>query len=82
MEYWLLETGPEEQPGVNGGLLRRQGTEGLGMAVEISSVDEFVEWIQQNGGQIVAEKREIPGVGYFASLQDTEGNTVGIIGGP
>ncbi len=25
MEYWLITTGPNEQPGINGGLVQRQG---------------------------------------------------------
>ena len=24
-DYWLITTGPDEEPGINGGLVRRQG---------------------------------------------------------
>jgi predicted enzyme related to lactoylglutathione lyase len=41
MEYWLVTTGPDAEPGINGGLLRRQGppaAEGQGVNAYVCTV--------------------------------------------
>lgn len=77
-EYWLVDTG-EEQPGINGGLMRRQGPQNVVNTIGVSSVDEFTAKITKNGGKVVRGKMAISGVGYLAMCQDTEGNTFGIM---
>lgn len=82
MEYWLIKTGDDKEPGINGGLGKRPGPErpgGFINAVDVPSVDEYVNRITQNGGKIVMPKMSIPTVGYFALCADTEGNSFGII---
>ncbi len=80
MEYWLVTTGPDDKPGINGGIAKRQKpSETITNTIEVSSVDEFVEKIRQAGGNVVSPKMPIPGVGYFAMCQDTEGNPFGIM---
>jgi len=82
MEYWMVTTGTKKQEGINGGLSKR-GNEGSGMpnmnTVDVPSVDKFSKKIQDKGGKIVMPKMAIPKVGWFATCQDTEGNTFGII---
>ncbi|MFQ6673662.1 MAG: VOC family protein [Fidelibacterota bacterium] len=79
-DYWLITTGGEEEPGINGGLMRRMAPNASTVnTVGVSSVDEFMDKVKQNGGQVVTDKTTIPGVGYFAYCQDTEGNTFGIM---
>ncbi len=47
--------------------------------IDVPSVDEFVAKITANGGQVVMPKTVIPGVGWLAYCQDTEGNSFGIL---
>ena len=47
--------------------------------IGVSSVDKFSKMIQDKGGKVLMPKTPIPGVGWFATCQDTEGNTFGII---
>ena len=47
--------------------------------VELPSVDDFSKKISTSGGKIVRPKMTIPGIGYFALCEDTEGNSFGII---
>jgi predicted enzyme related to lactoylglutathione lyase len=47
--------------------------------IEVPSVDEYAKKIQSNGGQVIAPKTTIQGVGYFVTCKDTEGNSFGII---
>ena len=47
--------------------------------VDVPSVDEYVDKVTASGGKVIMPKQAIPGVGYMAYLQDTEGNTFGIM---
>ncbi len=78
-EYWLITTGPDGQPGINGGLMKRQGPQPCTNTIDVPSVDEYAGMITKNGGKIVMPKDTIPGVGYFALCQDTEGTAFGIM---
>jgi predicted enzyme related to lactoylglutathione lyase len=80
MEYWMVKTGENDTPGINGGLARRMpGQIGMINTIDIPSIDEYIVKIQSNGGQILVPKMEIPGVGHYATCMDTEGNIFGII---
>ena len=79
-EYWLVTTGPKDQPGINGGLLRRPHPGwGTVNTVDVASVDSATASIEKQGGKIVMPKMAIPGVGYLAYCQDPEGNAFGIM---
>ncbi len=80
MDYWLITTGPEDQPGIDGGLMKREHPgASITNTIDVPSANEFISKITEAGGKIVAPKQSIPGVGYFAYCQDTEGNTFGIM---
>ncbi len=80
MEYWMVKTGDDKQPGINGGLSKRMpGQSGMTNTIEVPLVDEYVKKIQAKGGKVISPKMPIPGVGYFAQCADTEGNAFGII---
>jgi len=78
-EYWPIRTGSEEEPGINGGLFRRQGAVHVIPTIQVPSVDEYAAQVQAHGGQVVVGKQTIPGMGYLAYCQDTEGNLLGIL---
>ena len=80
LDYWLATTGPEDQPGIDGALMRRQyPSSPTTNTIDVPSADEFLSKITEAGGKIVTPKQSVPGVGYFAYCQDTEGNTFGIM---
>jgi predicted enzyme related to lactoylglutathione lyase len=78
-DYWLATTGEDDQPGINGAIMRRinQGT--VYNTIDVPSVDEFTPKIVKAGGKVVMPKTTVPGVGYLAYCTDTEGNIFGII---
>jgi predicted enzyme related to lactoylglutathione lyase len=79
-EYWLVSTGPKTQPGINGGLLRRQHPgAGTCNTIDVASVDQAVANITKHGGKNVMPKTALPGVGYLAYCSDTEGNVFGLM---
>jgi predicted enzyme related to lactoylglutathione lyase len=78
-DYWLVSTGEEKQPGINGGLMRPQGPQRVINTIDVPSVDEFTAKVTNSGGKVVMPKMAVPGVGYLAYCTDTEGNSFGIM---
>jgi uncharacterized protein len=81
VDYWLFGAGPEDQPGINGGIARKQDRPSSGILVTagVASVDETLKRIVESGGSIVVPKQAIPGVGWQAHFRDPEGNVIGLI---
>jgi predicted enzyme related to lactoylglutathione lyase len=81
MEYWLVTTGDNKDPGINGGITRpRQGqSHGTLNTIGVASLDESVKKIEQLGGKICVPKMAIPDVGWLAHAADPAGNVFGII---
>jgi hypothetical protein len=79
VEYFLIMTG--EGQGIDGGLGRRMKGERAETVntIDVSSVDEFSEKISKAGGKVVRPKMAVPGVGWLAYCQDTEGTLFGIM---
>lgn len=91
-DYWIVQTVPtgEErmplEPGVNGGMLVRQGPgHRVTNYVSVESVEEYSERIEDAGGETLVEKTPVPGVGYWGYwgywgiFHDPDGNTTAII---
>jgi uncharacterized protein len=80
MEYWMVMTGEKEEPGINGGLMKREKTmPPTTNTIDVKSVDDATAKITKSGGKIIKPKMAVPGVGWMAYCQDTEGNLFGIM---
>ncbi|HKT47568.1 MAG TPA: VOC family protein [Candidatus Acidoferrales bacterium] len=80
MEYWMVNTGADGEPGINGGLLKRSAPVNVTTnTVCVDSVDKAVDAVKTAGGKLVMPKTPIPTIGYFAYLEDTEGNLFGVM---
>ncbi|HYG10225.1 MAG TPA: VOC family protein [Pyrinomonadaceae bacterium] len=81
--YWLLETGDEGQPGINGGLMKRADNPlppfSTINTIDVPSVDDYTQKIEERGGKVVMPKGAVQGIGYIAYCEDTEGNIFGIM---
>jgi uncharacterized protein len=79
-DYWLIGTGEDTERGIDGGLMRR-GTWPASVinTIDVPSVDEFVARVTANGGTVVAPKMTVPGIGYLAYCNDSEGNVFGLM---
>lgn len=76
--YWLVTTGEDEEPGINGAITEKNTFKTVVNTVEVESVDEFLKKVKEAGGKVVMPKGSIPGQGYVAYVADTEGNVIGI----
>jgi predicted enzyme related to lactoylglutathione lyase len=80
IDYWLVMTGNEKEPGIDGGLGKRTEAEPSTVnTIDVPLVDEYVKTIVKNGGSIVRPKMPVPGVGWMAYFKDPEGNLWGIM---
>jgi uncharacterized protein len=79
--YWLITTGPDNEPGINGGITRpREGqSPGTLNTIPVESLDRTTKQIQQHGGKICVPKMAIPKIGWLAYAADPAGNIFGII---
>ncbi len=79
IEYWLITTGSESEPGINGAIKIRERQESTTNTISVPSIDELMKKVEENGGKVLNPKMSIPGVGYHTYCQDTEGNVFGIM---
>jgi len=85
VDYWLISTGPSDQPGIDGGLVLRRGEiDGQAVlayvcTVDVSNLDDSVKAALAGGGQLVLPKMPVPGVGWLSYCKDTEGNIFGMM---
>ena len=84
--YWGVITGPEDEPGINGGLLQRpapapgpgQGTNGFVCTMQVEDYDATEKKILDGGGTVALPKMALTGMAWQGYYLDTEGNTFGI----
>lgn len=93
--YWVVITGdgdpmagvPHSQPGVDGGLLPRDGAlpeEGqpvnaFVITVEVPDCDGYVDKVVAAGGSVAVAANDVPGVGRLAYVRDPDGNLFGML---
>jgi predicted enzyme related to lactoylglutathione lyase len=81
--FYLIRTGTDEDPGVQGALQGRRDVVpgktmvGYECTIGVDSIDDTVAAVEANGGKIVMPKFHIPTVGTLVFFEDTEGNVVG-----
>jgi predicted enzyme related to lactoylglutathione lyase len=84
--YWVVSTGIEG-PGIDGGLLPRQGpppednapVSSFVITIDSPDIDKAIAAIEEAGGRIAVPKDVVPGVGWLAYAKDTEGNIFGVL---
>ncbi len=78
VQYWTITTGPESEPGINGGLLRRRDpNQPCVNTIMVADLDQTILTVAGNGGECVIPKMAVPGVGWLAYFKDTEGHFFG-----
>ena len=80
VDYWLITTGEENEPGINGAIMKKEGPQSsVTNMIEVSSIDATVAKVTASGGKILIPKMPVPGVGYAAYFRDKEGNIFGLM---
>jgi predicted enzyme related to lactoylglutathione lyase len=80
MEYWLVGTGTDTEPGINGGLGRgKPVASDLVLTITGVKLDETLAKVQAAGGKVARPRGPIPGVGWYAAIVGPDGNLFGLI---
>jgi uncharacterized protein len=80
------ESGPDrrpKQPGaINGGFFAKSNDKPAqfpSVVIAVDNIKEHVKKVAESGGKVLGEPVEIPGVGWYVSFMDTEGNRVSML---
>lgn len=80
MEYWIVNTGEDGQPGIHGGLMKRVHPEQPCVnTIDVPDLDAMVEKAVAAGGQVALPKMPVPGVGWLAYVKDLDGHIFGMM---
>jgi len=89
IKYWLVTTGKEGQPGINGGLHPRIGPKppkkkdpsviAYVCTMGVNDVDAYTKKATKAGGHVCEPKMPIRGFGWLVYMTDTEGNIFGMM---
>jgi predicted enzyme related to lactoylglutathione lyase len=78
MPYWMITTGPNDQPGINGGLMPKQHPDQPCVnTMNVANLDETTKVVEANGGTNVVPKMPVPTVGWLAYYKDVDGHIFG-----
>jgi uncharacterized protein len=84
MNVWMIKTGTEAEPGIEGMLMLRAENPKTGQekaffcTISVDDLDAAVAKVKQAGGKVL-DQMEDDEMGRFASAEDSEGNKFGIM---
>ncbi len=86
MEFQLATTTPSDEDGmplepggINGALYKREEPEdGQSVVINVPSIDEYIKKIEKAGGKVIVEKMPVEDFGFYAMIEDTERNAIGL----
>jgi predicted enzyme related to lactoylglutathione lyase len=79
-DYWLANTGPASEPGINGGIMRKPHPGAVVCnTLDVKSLEYSIKAVESAGGKMVVPKMAVPGIGWSAYGVDTEGNQFGMM---
>ena len=76
------ENGPKRPGAINGGFFPRKPdwpAQYPSLVIAVEDIKESVKRVTEAGGEVLGEPMEIPNVGKYVSLMDTEGNRLSML---
>lgn len=77
------EQGMVKTPGnINGGFFEYKDEQGFQyphVVIQVDNLEEAMKNVTDNGGQVLGSPMDIPGIGKYISIKDSEDNNVGMI---
>jgi len=73
---------PKEPGAINGGFYAKKAdwpAQYPSVVIAVDDIDDAARKFKQAGGKVLGEPVEIPGVGEYVSITDTEGNRVALL---
>ncbi|MDO8451839.1 MAG: hypothetical protein Q7S76_03140 [bacterium] len=70
---------PQVPGAINGGLQKKDTTiKTTRVVLGVENLDEAIKLVEKAGGKLIHPKTEIPGMLWYAVVEDTEGNELGL----
>ncbi|MGZ4269154.1 MAG: VOC family protein [Solirubrobacteraceae bacterium] len=86
VDYRLITTGAEGEPGINGAIVERRGEAdgkdavvAFVCTVDVDDIAATESAVKDAGGEQVVDRQTLEGVGSFSYFKDPEGNVFGAI---
>ncbi|TAJ45753.1 VOC family protein [Methanofollis fontis] len=74
-DFWAISAGG----GIGGDLFRREEAgQCMMLYIDVLSIDDYLERIRDLGGRVLTGRTAVPGMGWLAVCEDTEGNRFGL----
>ena len=86
-EYYRIQAGPAEEPGIDGGIGALKDTPIAGdipatqLTIPVPDLDDALARVEQNGGRVIEPRMPIPGIGWYATCAEPGGLKFGLIQG-
>jgi predicted enzyme related to lactoylglutathione lyase len=85
--YLVVTTGPQTEPGINGGILVRRGAppadgqpvNAFVCTIGVADVNQSVARAEALGGTIALPRMPVKGIGWLAYCKDPHGNIFGMM---
>lgn len=87
MNYVVAHTAETEENGmikelgsINGGLFKREddSVQTPVIVIDVESIDETIRHLEHHNGSVFKEKHKVGDMGWYAQIEDSEGNIIGI----
>ncbi len=84
-EYYRIQAGPEEEPGIDGGIGALKdapvagGIPATQLTIPVANLDETIEKVLAAGGKVIEPRMPIPGIGWYATCAEPGGLRFGVI---
>ena len=75
-DYWLFRTGENSGGGI--GMRGQSVGNVVRVYITVDQLEPAVAAAEANGGSVVTPPSDVPGMGRFAAVLDSEGNEVGL----
>jgi uncharacterized protein len=82
-DFYLVHTGDDASPGIQGLMHKRQEARSGGgpncfeCTIAVDDLDAITDAVTRHGGRILMAKAPIPTVGVLTKFEDSEGNVLG-----
>ena len=73
---------PKKPGAINGGFFQKTDdmpSQYPSVVIQVDDIKESMKKVEEAGGKVLGEPMEIPGVGWYVSFFDTEGNRVSML---
>lgn len=76
-DYEMYQSGPGDLGG-GIGLRGETAPNGLRLYIAVDAIEDTLSRVEGLGGRVLIERTEVPGMGWYAAIEDSEGSEIGL----